>query len=143
MLATAILNSMPRPHIRVRWLAAGLLLVLSACAARQDDRVAALEARLERLESEVRRLRTELNELHGQDAARITDLAGARTCALEVARALEAYRSDNGRYPRASEVTFPGSCAGLRVNWRALQAGRYAFDVLGEGGQLLTREESE
>ncbi len=100
-----------------------------------------LEDRVNRLEARVGALEVQLERLRGTaDAERVTDLAGARTCAFDLARALEAYRNDNGRYPNAGEVVFPGSCADLRVNWRALSGAGYAFDVLGQDGAALTSQ---
>ncbi|WP_157448893.1 hypothetical protein [Deinococcus peraridilitoris] len=127
------------------WLLA-LPLGLGACAPGEGASAnAELEQRVQQLEGEVQQLRKELGELRGSDqsAAQVTDLAGARTCALDLARVMEAFRTDNDRYPRASEVTFPGSCAELRVDWRVLQGQRYAFDVRDRSGTLLTREENE
>lgn len=116
----------------------------NASADSAAERVGVLEQRVTRLQAEVERLRGEVQALRGgQNAARVTDLAGARTCALDLARTLEAYRSDNGRYPNPSEITLPGACADLRVDWQKLAADAYAFDVRGRDGALLTHQASE
>lgn len=122
-------------------LCVALALSLGACADRSARRVQQLEDRVQRLEKRVGALQARLERLSGpSDAERVTDLAGARTCASDLARALEAYRNDNGRYPAASEVVFPGSCADLRVDWRVLGGANYAFDVLGKDGAVLTSQ---
>ena len=109
-----------------------------------DTGNAALADRVAQLEREVKRLRAEVAELRGSsDPERVEVVAGARSCALDLARALEAYRTDNKRYPPAASITVPGSCSGLRVDWEALKENQYAFVVRDERGEVLTRQAGE
>lgn len=127
-----------------------LPLLLASCADRAEegravDLTERLNDRIETLERRVETLEGRLDDLSEQtgDADRVADLAGARTCALDLARTLEAFRTDNARYPRASEVTFPPSCTDLRVDWTRLTGGAYAFDVQDQRGRVLTRQRSQ
>ena len=138
---------MPRPAARPLLFLA-LAGLLGACAGREAAPTPDpdLAGRVEELEREVRELRADLaevRELTGGDAARVARVAAAQTCGLDLARLMEAFRTDNARYPRVNEIVFPGSCADLRVDWKTLEAGEFAFDVLDSRGRLLVEQRSQ
>ena len=116
--------------------------LLSGCADRASQRERDLEARVTRLEAQVRELSAALKRAQEPaDTENVAVLAGARTCALDLARALEAYRTDNDRYPPPDLVGLPASCADFRVDWRKIAANAYAFGVQTQGGQNLTEQQ--
>lgn|GEM_PF-5339022 len=114
---------------------------LTACADRAPD--SALASRVARLEREVASLRAEVRRLRDGGAERVTDVAAANACALDLAQSLEGYRTDNDRYPAPADVIMPSSCADLRVEWRQLTPRAYAFDVSDTSGRVLTRQVSQ
>ena len=135
-----MVSPMQHPLFSTLWLL--LALLLGGCSDRAARRTQQLEDRVRRLEAWVEALQAQLGRLQRpSDAARVTDLAGARTCAFDLARVLEAYCGDNGRYPAAGELVFPGSCADLRVDWRQLGGAGYAFDVLSTKGAVLASQQ--
>ncbi|MFC4454958.1 hypothetical protein [Deinococcus sonorensis] len=114
-------------------------LLLTACTDRPSAREQQLEQRVARLEAQVRQLQQQAAA--PGSAQRVTTLAAAQYCASELARELEAYNQDNGRYPAAPAVTLPNACADFQVQWKTLQAGTYRFSVSGSDGRELATEQ--
>lgn len=122
-----------------------LVPLLAGCQDRQARAdQAELARRVTALEAEVRTLRGQGAVLSPTlpEASEATARAAAGNCATALARTLETYRSSSldTRYPTRTQLEEPDACAGLRVEWTALEAQNYAFRVQSAQGQELARQ---
>ncbi|MBB6099963.1 type II secretory pathway component PulJ [Deinobacterium chartae] len=120
-----------------------LLLVACHSAPREDEHVQALERRVAVLERRLAALeRAQDAERREQSSsADAVNTALAESCARDYALDLEAFRTDNGRYPSASELSAPAACEGLEV--RFVERGDYHYSLRVKnpaGGNVVTQK---